>query len=54
MNQISVTEQPLLKSRDILIEVGKEQSPVILLADTYLQAQYHNGPEARSSAPCAA
>lgn len=35
MNQLSVTEQPLLKTRCILKEVGKEQYPLILLSLTW-------------------
>lgn len=40
MNQMLVREQPLLKARYVLKEVGKEQSPITLLTDpafTFLQ-----------------
>lgn len=40
MNQMLVKEQPLLKARYVLKEVGKEQSSIALLTDltfTFLQ-----------------
>lgn len=43
MNRISVTEQPSLKTKDILIEVGEQEPPIILLADMALIfMQQHN------------
>lgn len=41
MNQISVREQPLLKARDILIELVKEQTVphnIISIHDLYFSA----------------
>lgn len=38
MNQISVREQPLLKARDILIEVGKEQTVSHNIISLYFSA----------------
>lgn len=32
-NRISVTEEPLLKTKDSQIEVGEQEPPIILLAD---------------------